>query len=282
MAETNGQLAIDAKLTFRDEATPQVERLGRETRRLGRELTDTDRSLQTTRRTMRELAMGTTIVGTGLLSLSEYLKHTGNASSEAASKIVGFTGSMLIAIGTAAHLVIGILELIKVLRALQIMTAITSVMSWLGVGAVAAGAGAAARSGGGALASMLPGVTLAAGATAGAAAAAGVAGNLPGPGYPGSGWEPNYPLGTGVHRNPNYAIGGTVPGPIGAPVAAIVHGGETINARGGDSGGVHFHIHGGMFTGNESQIREMFRQGARIYQEENRSRGLGLNATGLS
>jgi len=45
---------------------------------------------------------------------------------------------------------------------------------------------------------------------------------------------------------PHFAAGGVVPGPIGAPMLAVVHGGETVTPPGGGGGGdqvIHAHIH---------------------------------------
>ncbi len=44
---------------------------------------------------------------------------------------------------------------------------------------------------------------------------------------------------------PRFATGGTVPGPVGAPVLAVVHGGEEVVPVGGGGSGVTFQFMGG-------------------------------------
>jgi len=59
---------------------------------------------------------------------------------------------------------------------------------------------------------------------------------------------------------PGFQVGGVVPGPIGAPVLATVHGGETIspNGRSGGSGeGSTFNVYVGMYAGTETEKRNI-------------------------
>ena len=46
---------------------------------------------------------------------------------------------------------------------------------------------------------------------------------------------------------PGFATGGVVPGPIGAPTLAVVHGGETVIPVGGQTGGVTININGDVY-----------------------------------
>jgi len=55
---------------------------------------------------------------------------------------------------------------------------------------------------------------------------------------------------------PGYANGGIVPGPIGAPQVAVVHGGERVTPA-GVGGGVTVVLQGPMFLGGESDARKL-------------------------
>lgn len=65
----------------------------------------------------------------------------------------------------------------------------------------------------------------------------------------------------------HFATGGVVPGPIGAPVMATVHGGETITPAGrsvggggGTGGGVNFEVHIGLYAGSETEKRNIAKE----------------------
>jgi len=72
---------------------------------------------------------------------------------------------------------------------------------------------------------------------------------------------------------PGFAAGGIVPGGIGQPMAAIVHGGEQITPAGG--AGVTVVFQGGTFMGNESEARMLARRIGEILNEEQRTRRSG-------
>lgn len=65
-----------------------------------------------------------------------------------------------------------------------------------------------------------------------------------------------------------YASGGTVPGPLGAPYWALVHGGETITPPGTGGGDVHIHVSGNTLLGSD---QEMARQLAALVRRELRA-----------
>lgn len=67
---------------------------------------------------------------------------------------------------------------------------------------------------------------------------------------------------------PGFATGGTVPGPIGAPMLAVVHGGEYVDSTGmgGDSGGATYNINVTALPGGEA---EAGRQILRIIKQAN-------------
>lgn len=80
----------------------------------------------------------------------------------------------------------------------------------------------------------------------------------------------------------SFASGGVVPGPVGAPTMAMVHGGEEVipvNRVSGDGGGggggasVTFNIHIGMYAGSEIEKRniaeELYRSLVRTAQAQN-------------
>jgi len=56
---------------------------------------------------------------------------------------------------------------------------------------------------------------------------------------------------------PGYASGGIVPGPVGAPVLATVHGGETIIPANESMGGVTVNISGPLFMEREDQMNQL-------------------------
>lgn len=59
----------------------------------------------------------------------------------------------------------------------------------------------------------------------------------------------------------SFQAGGVVPGPIGRPALAVVHGGERITPPGGGlGGGVSVVIQAGVFTGDERQARQLVDQ----------------------
>lgn len=69
--------------------------------------------------------------------------------------------------------------------------------------------------------------------------------------------------GSGLH----FATGGVVPGPIGSPVVATVHGGETISpvgrvdsAGGNSGGGINFEVHIGLYAGSETEKRNIAKE----------------------
>lgn len=67
---------------------------------------------------------------------------------------------------------------------------------------------------------------------------------------------------------PGYQTGGIVPGPIGSPQLAMVHGGEeiksigttTAGSTGGGGGGVTFNVHVGIYAGSETEKRNVAKQ----------------------
>lgn len=75
--------------------------------------------------------------------------------------------------------------------------------------------------------------------------------------------------------------GGTVPGPIGAPVSALVHGGETIRPAGvavgaGAGGGeINFYVNVGLYAGAETEkrniARELYAALVQVAQSQNRT-----------
>lgn len=77
-----------------------------------------------------------------------------------------------------------------------------------------------------------------------------------------------------LHKIPGFAEGGTVPGPIGAPQLAVVHGGEYVVPNGGGKASpqvnVSFH---GVFTGNQQDFRKLaiqvFQAGADVASMKN-------------
>lgn len=69
---------------------------------------------------------------------------------------------------------------------------------------------------------------------------------------------------------PSFASGGVVPGPIGVPTLAMVHGGERIiptsGGRGGGGGDIHVHFHApvyGMYD-FEDKVVSAVRERARV------------------
>jgi len=62
-----------------------------------------------------------------------------------------------------------------------------------------------------------------------------------------------------------FATGGVVPGPIGAPVMAMVHGGEEVlptgrTGGGGGGGNITFEVNVGLYAGSETEKRNIARE----------------------
>ena len=110
MADATANLSV--VLSMNDQASSKMQTFGR--------ATDTvNKSTLETRRSFRELTMGMTIVGTGLLGLSGYLKQTNDQFLKTTGNILGFAGAGMVAVGSAAHLVVGIVDLIRVMNSLR-------------------------------------------------------------------------------------------------------------------------------------------------------------------
>jgi len=71
----------------------------------------------------------------------------------------------------------------------------------------------------------------------------------------GGGTSPD--IATQSHAIHGYATGGIVPGPIGAPILATVHGGETIIPANESMGGVTVNISGPLFMEREDQMNQL-------------------------
>jgi phage-related protein len=63
-----------------------------------------------------------------------------------------------------------------------------------------------------------------------------------------------------------FADGGTVPGGIGQPTLAVVHGGETITPAGQQNGGNTFHLYGLTSDQLQQQVKTILRQEGARYQ----------------
>lgn len=77
---------------------------------------------------------------------------------------------------------------------------------------------------------------------------------------------------------PGFAEGGVVPGPIGAPTLAVVHGGETVvpangKAPAGVGGTVNLSVNVGTFVGTEMEKRKLAEELFRAYEELQSARG---------
>ena len=75
----------------------------------------------------------------------------------------------------------------------------------------------------------------------------------------------------GMYKLLSYQSGGTVPGPIGTPRLAMVHGGETITPPGQGGGGIHIHV--GAMLGRDADAREFARLISKYTREEQRLGG---------
>jgi hypothetical protein len=83
----------------------------------------------------------------------------------------------------------------------------------------------------------------------------------------------------GVSLIPHLQTGGMVPGPIGQPVPAILHGGEEVipaervSKGSGGGGGIVFEVNIGMYAGSETEKRniaeELYRGLVRVAQSQN-------------
>lgn len=80
---------------------------------------------------------------------------------------------------------------------------------------------------------------------------------------------------------PSMQHGGRVPGPIGAPVPIIAHGGEEFAGVGKTFGGTNIHVHIGSFMGDESSLRAFSRKVKQIIEQDNRRTSFaGVNRLG--
>lgn len=68
----------------------------------------------------------------------------------------------------------------------------------------------------------------------------------------------------------SYASGGTVPGPMGAPVPIIAHGGEQFLGAGGRGGGGGLTVNIGSMLGDEASLRSFSRKIKQMINEDNR------------
>jgi len=73
---------------------------------------------------------------------------------------------------------------------------------------------------------------------------------------------------TELMKPPEMAKGGIVPGPIGAPIPIIAHGGEQFAGVGKSFGGTNIYI--GSFMGDESSLREFSRKVKEIMGQDGR------------
>lgn len=76
-------------------------------------------------------------------------------------------------------------------------------------------------------------------------------------------------IGGAIGSLPGFAQGGVVPGPVGAPMLAVVHGGETIIPPGGGGGGnVYITVQGSVIT--DRQLEDVVVRGVTMAQERGR------------
>jgi hypothetical protein len=283
MASPDAQLGVNVKLSFTDEASAGL-------KETGKQVDETEKKTANFGMTMKHLARGTHIVGIGLLELGRYMKESHNQTVQHAGSILSFAGAILTAVGTVAHFVAGIMTLIKALKELQHVQTVGALLNVAGLGTpgvaggtiAGTGARAAGMRGGGVLAGTAIGSAVAAVSALALPVIAGIGTGLASisleeklglPKLPGL--EGKF----GLPRLPRlFATGGIVPGPIGQPVPAIVHGGEEIRPVSGGMSPITVNLQAGAFMGSETQAREFARIVARVLTEESRTRRLAVTA----
>ena len=216
-------LGLTIFYSVRDAASKSIKQITTEQERL-------ERRVDASQMAMRKFGQSAAIIGVSMLVLSSALAKSNNATAQGVAKWLGFAGALLTTIGTIAHTIVAVSELIQILRKYRIAALLAQAFSGPAGWAM-----------------------LAAGLAVGGAA-----------------------LAASGAMDKGFALGGTVPGPIGAPVRAIVHGGEEISRPGSRGGGPSINVYVGAFMGTESDMRALTRIIAEQLKEMQRTSRRGV------
>ncbi len=101
-------------------------------------------SLMASKSAVRELAMGTSYLGSAMLGMSIAMRNSNNAALQGASNMLGMVGGIMTAVGSAAHFVSAIAKMTSALQKFNIAQAIANALSGpLGWAKLAVGIGVA-------------------------------------------------------------------------------------------------------------------------------------------